>query len=168
MVGEDLSGSRGQKPSSKNIQVYFGTIPGKAQERVIMFVDRWLATARHFGVMQSQSVRVVAEGKHNMDEADARLIGLDNRLRNSALGLKLLEAAVYSGQLPLQSRSVFCFAGCNLRSQVLALLLKLQLLRIARQDWVAFPGFDGPARTFHQLLLRQQATLQSSDRGVHA
>src|SRR5580692_6733164 len=107
MVGEDLSGSRGQKPSSKNIQVYFGTIPGKAQERVIMFVDRWLATARHFGVMQSQSVRVVAEGKHNMDEADARLIGLDNRLRHLALGLKLLEAAFDRSQLVLQIRS-FC------------------------------------------------------------
>src|SRR3984885_1575980 len=103
-----------------------------------------------------------------MDEGATRLIGLDNRLRNSALGLKLLQAAVYSSKLPLQSRSVFCFAGCDLRSQVFALFLKLQLLRIARLEWIAFPGFDGPARTFHQLLLRQQATLQSSDRGVHA
>src|ERR1700721_78400 len=113
MVGEDLSGSRGQKPSSKNIQVYFGTIPGNAQERVIMFVDRWLATARHFGVMQSQSGRVVAEGKHNMDEADARLIGLDNRLCHLALGLKFLEAAFDRSQLVLQIRRIFCFAACK-------------------------------------------------------
>src|SRR5437016_11284131 len=54
-------------------------------------------TARHRGVVQSQSRSVFAEGKHNMDEADARLVGLDNRLRNLALGLELLNAACYCG-----------------------------------------------------------------------
>src|ERR1700729_2819314 len=103
-----------------------------------------------------------------MDEADARLIGPDNRLRNSALGLKLLEAAVYSSKLPLQSRSVFCFAGCNLRSQVFALLLKLQLLRIARLGWTVLPVFKGAMRAFPQLLLRQNARLQSSDCRIDA
>ena len=62
-----------------------------------MFVGRRLATARHPSVVQSQSGSVLAEGKHNMDEADARLVGLDNRLRNLALGLELLEAAFYRG-----------------------------------------------------------------------
>src|SRR5207244_8361381 len=128
MIGEDLSAGRGEKPSTKNIQVYFRTAPGKTQEWVVVFVDGWLATARHSGVVQSQSRSVFAEGKHNMDEADTRLIRLDDRLRNLALGLKLLKAAVYSGKLTLQSGNVFWLAGCNLRSQVFALLLKLKLL----------------------------------------
>src|SRR2546425_8661983 len=80
---------------TKNIQVYFRTAPGKAQERVVVFVGRWLATARHRSVVQSQSRSVFAEREHNMDKADARLIGLDNRLRNLALGLELLKAAFY-------------------------------------------------------------------------
>ena len=95
MIGEDLSAVGGEKPGAKNIQAYFRTIPGKAQEWVVVFVGRRLATACQPGVVQSQSGGVVAEGNHNMDEADARLVGLDNRLRNLALGLQLLEAAFY-------------------------------------------------------------------------
>jgi hypothetical protein len=93
MIGEDLSAGRCEKAGTKNIEVYFRTISGKAQEWVVVFVGRWLATARYPSVVQSQSGSVLAEGGHNMDEADARLIGLDNRLRNLALGLKLLKAA---------------------------------------------------------------------------
>ena len=70
--------------------------------------------ARHPSVVQFQSGSVVTKGEHNMDEADARLIRLDNRLRNLALGLKLLKAAFYCGQLILQSGSVLRLARCNL------------------------------------------------------
>src|SRR5882757_8341833 len=66
----------------------------------------------------------------------------------------------------LQGRGVFRLADCNLRSQVLTLLLKFKLLRIARQGWTGLPGFDRPARAFHQLLLCQHACLQSSDRRI--
>ena len=97
VIGKDLSACGSEKPSAKNIQVYFRTSPGEAQERVVVFVGRWLATACHSSVVQSQSSSVFAEGKHNMDEADARLVGLDNRLRNLALGLELLKAAFYCG-----------------------------------------------------------------------
>src|SRR6266852_1716280 len=132
MVGEDLSAGRGEKPSSKDIQVYFRTIPGKTQEGVVVFVGGWLATARDPGVAQFQSGCMLTEGKHNMNEADARLIGLDNRLRHLTLGLELLQAAFYRGQLILQSGGVFCIAACKLRPQFFALFLKLKLLRIAR------------------------------------
>jgi hypothetical protein len=47
--------------------------------------------------VQSHSGGVVADAKHNMDEADARPIVLDNRLRKTALGLELLKAAFYCG-----------------------------------------------------------------------
>ncbi len=97
MIGEDLSAGGGEKPSTKNIQMYFRTIPGKAQEWVVVFVGGWLAAARQPSVVQSQSGGMLAEGKHNMDEADARLVGLDNRLRSLALGLELLKAAFYCG-----------------------------------------------------------------------
>src|SRR5947208_9308075 len=94
VIGKDLSACGSEKPSAKNIQVYFRTSPGEAQERVVVFVGRWLATACHSSVVQSQSSSVFAEGKHNMDEADARLIGLDNRLRNPALGVELLKGGL--------------------------------------------------------------------------
>ena len=97
MIGEDLSAGGGEKPSTKNIQVYFRTISGEAQEWIAVFVGGWLATARHPNVVQSQSGSVFAEGKHNMDEADAWLIRLDNRLGNLALGLEFLKAAFYCG-----------------------------------------------------------------------
>src|SRR5438876_6115515 len=97
VIGEDLSAGGGEKPSPKNIQVYFRTTSGKAQEWVVVFVGRWLATARYRRVVQSQSGGVFAEGKHNMDEADARLVGLDNRLRTLALGLELLQAVFSCG-----------------------------------------------------------------------
>src|SRR5271169_1447632 len=103
-----------------------------------------------------------------MDEADAGLVGLDNRLRNLALGLELLKTVFYSRQLILQSRSVFWVAGCNLRSQVFALLLKLKFLWIARQGGTAFAIFKRPARAFHQPLFCQHAGLQSSDCSIDA
>src|SRR5258708_29312201 len=131
MIGEDLSAGGGEKPRTKNIQVYFRTKSRKAQERVAVFVGGWLATARHPSVVQSQSGSVFAESKHNVDEADARLVGLDNGLRNLAFGLELLKAALYCFQLILQSGGVFCLADCDLRSQVFAFLLKLKLLGLA-------------------------------------
>src|ERR1700691_3797133 len=97
MIGEDLSAGGGEKSSTKNIQVYFRTISSKAHEWVVVFVGYWLATARHPRIVQCRSGSVVAKTEHNMDEADARLIGLDNRLRNLALGLKLLKPTFYYG-----------------------------------------------------------------------
>jgi len=47
---------------------------GNAHERVVVLIGRRLAAARYIRVMQSQAGNVVAEGKHNMDEAHARLI----------------------------------------------------------------------------------------------
>src|ERR1700678_889147 len=154
MVSEDLSAGRGQKPSAKNIQLYFGTIPGEAHERVVVFVGSRLTTARHSRVVQSQSGSMLAEGEHNMNEADARLVGLDNRLRNLALGLELLQAGLHRSQLILQNRGVFCLSCCKLRSQLFALLLKLKRLRICRWGRTAFPVAGRPTRSFHQLLLR--------------
>src|ERR1700691_1058957 len=112
MVSEDLSTVGDEKTSAKNIQLYFWTIPGEAHQRVVVFVGRRLATARHSCIMQSQSGSVFAEGKHNVDEADARLIGLDNRLRNLALGLELLQAAFYPRQLIFKSQGVSCLSCC--------------------------------------------------------
>ena len=97
MIGEDSSRVGDEKPGAKNVQVYFGTISGKAHEWVVVFVGGRLAAAGHPGIAQSQSSSVLAEGEHNMDEAGARLIGLDNRLRNLALVLELLKAAFYCG-----------------------------------------------------------------------
>src|SRR4029077_18968331 len=51
-------------------------------------------------------------------------------------------------------------------SQVFALLLELKSLWIARQGWTASSVFKDPTRAFHQLLLRQHASLQSSDRSI--
>src|SRR5271156_938059 len=167
MVREDLPAGGGEKPSAENIQLYFWTVPGEAHERVVVFVGRWLTTARQSRVVQSQSGSMLAEGEHNMDEADARLVGLDNRLRNCALGLELLQAGLHRSQLILQSRGISCLAAGKLRSQFFALLLKLELLRICRQGWSVFPVVGRPTRSFHQLLLRQHATLQSGDRSIN-
>jgi hypothetical protein len=73
-----------------------------------------------------------------MDEADARLVGPDNRFSDLAFGLQLLEAAFYRAQLMSQSRSVFRLADRDFRSQFFALLLELKLLRIpGRRDRAA-------------------------------
>src|ERR1700722_9790753 len=95
MVRQNLSAGRGEKPSAKNIQVYFRTVPSDTHQWVIVFVGRWLATGCHPSVVQSQPGRVVAEGQHNMNEADTRLVRLDDCLRKLALGLEFLKAALY-------------------------------------------------------------------------
>src|SRR6201988_2747060 len=97
MIGEDLPAGGSQESSTKNVEVYFRPGSGKAQEGVVVLVGCGLACGRHLSVVQFQSGNVVAEGEHNMDEADARLIRPDNRLRNLALGLEFLQAAVYRG-----------------------------------------------------------------------
>jgi len=53
MIGEDLSAGGGEKSGTKNIQVYFRTTSGKAQEWIVVFVGRWLAAARYPSVVQS-------------------------------------------------------------------------------------------------------------------
>ena len=97
MIGEDSSTLRDKKSGAENIQAYFRTIAGKAHEWVVVFVGRGFATARESGVMQSRSASVIAETKHNMDQADAGSIGPDNRLRECAFGLKLVESVLYCG-----------------------------------------------------------------------
>ena len=52
MIGEDLSASRGEKPSAESIQVYFWATSGQAQQWVAVFVGCWLATACHPSVVQ--------------------------------------------------------------------------------------------------------------------
>src|SRR5260370_23807169 len=95
MIGENLCVGGGEEPCAKSIQAYFRSVAGEAHKWVVVFVSGWRATAGNLSVVQSQPSGVVAESQHHMDEADAWLIGLDNRLRNLALGLKLLQAAVY-------------------------------------------------------------------------
>jgi hypothetical protein len=73
------------------------TSSGKAQERVIVLVRRWLAIARQPNIVQSQFRSVLPKGRHNVDEADARLVGSDNRLLHLALGFELLKSALYRG-----------------------------------------------------------------------
>ena len=75
MIGEDLPVGGNEKPGTKNIQVYFQTIAGKAQEWIVVFIGRWLATACQANIVQPQSGGVVAEGQHNVDKTDTRLIG---------------------------------------------------------------------------------------------
>jgi len=77
--------------------VYFWTIPGKAHERIVVFVGLRFTGARHPSIAESQSCCVVAESKHNVDEADAGFISLDNSLSELTVGLNLQEAALYRG-----------------------------------------------------------------------
>jgi len=144
MISENLSAGGDEKPCAEGIQVYLRPVPGNAHERVVgSSVVGWpLLVTR---VMQSQAGNVVAEGKHNMDEAHARLIGLDDRLRKLALGLKLLKAAFNRGQLILQNRTVFCLADCDLRSQILALFSEVQAFADRLPGLGCVPRFQGPA-----------------------
>ena len=95
MIGENSSSVGDEKAGAEDIQVYFGTIPGKTHERIVVFVGRRFTGARHPSIAESQSRSVVAKSKHNMDEADAGFIGLDDSLSKLAIGLNLLEAAFY-------------------------------------------------------------------------
>src|SRR5258708_38759831 len=105
MIGENSSSVGDEKAGAENIQVYFRTISGEAHERIIVFVGHRLTGARHPGIAESQSCSVLAESEHNVDEADAGFIGLDNSLRKLTVGLHLLEAASNRGQLTLQNRN---------------------------------------------------------------
>src|SRR4029077_10249577 len=107
--------------------------------------------------MQSLSGSVVSQGKHNMDEADARLVGLDNLLSKLAFCLQLLEAAFYGAQLISQGGSVFRLADRDFRSQFFALLPELNLLRIAGRRETGFGVLERSTRAFNQPLLRQHA-----------
>src|SRR5262249_6238122 len=97
MVGENLAAGGNEKPGAKKSHVHFRTAPGKAHQRAVVLISGRLATARQSGVTQSGSAGAVPESKHDTDEADARLIGPDNRLRHLALSLEFLNAAFYSG-----------------------------------------------------------------------
>src|SRR5258708_5966390 len=102
MIGENSSGVRDQKAGAENVQVYFGASPGKADERVVVLVGGRLTAARHPCIAQSRSRGVLAKGEHDMDEANAGLIGLDDSLGKLAFGLDLLEAGFFRRPLSLQ------------------------------------------------------------------
>src|SRR5882672_7246701 len=94
---EDSSRIGDEKPRAENIEPYLWTIPSEADEGVVVLVGRRLAAGREPGIAQSRSAGVLAEGKHNMDKADAGLVGLDNPLSKFAFGLHLLEARFHRG-----------------------------------------------------------------------
>jgi len=96
MIGENSSSVGDEKAGTENIQVYFRTIPGEAHEGIAVFVGRRPAGARHPGIAESQSRSLLAESEHNVDEADAGFIGLDDSLSKLTVGLNLQEAAFYS------------------------------------------------------------------------
>src|SRR5579864_2846867 len=135
MIGKNSSVIRDEKAGAENVQVHFGATPGKAYERVVVLIGGWLTAACHRRVAQSRSGSVLAESEHNMDETNARLIGLDDSLGKFAFGLDLPEAVFYHRQLSLQRISVLCLVDRNLRPQVLTLLLQFEFLRIARRRW---------------------------------
>ena len=79
-----------------------------------------------------------------MDETDARLISVDDRMRNFALGFELPKAAFYCRHLVFESGGVFCLAACS----------------SGRLVCEALPG------AFQQALLRECAGLQARDGGI--
>src|SRR5260370_31039486 len=74
-------------------------------------VGRRLAGARDRRVVQFQPGSVIAECQHNMDETDARLISVDNRMGNFPHVFELLNAAFYCRYLVLESGGVFRLAA---------------------------------------------------------
>ena len=62
-----------------------------------MFIGRRRPVGRQPNEVHSQSTARVAEGDENMDQTDARLVGLDDRLCKSDLRLELLQAAFCLG-----------------------------------------------------------------------
>src|SRR5580704_1755061 len=159
MIGEDLPLVGDKKSGAENIEVYFRTGAGHTQERVIMLVCYRFACACYSRIVQLQSCCAITKANDNVNEAHARLIGLDNRLRDFAFSINSLQAPLYLAQLALKCRDVFGLAVRNLRSQVLALLLKLKLLGIASRHGIALHIFHSLMRTVHQLLLRQDSSL---------
>ena len=140
------------------------TISGEGYERVVVFVGHRLAAAGHTRIAQSRAGSVVAEGQHNMDEADALLIGLDNRLRNLTFGLKLLKPAFALRPVDFAKRK--CLLFCWMQFAISGLHSSFEVeASVDRSPANGSPSriFKGPARTFHQLLLRQHSCLQSSD-----
>ncbi len=95
MIGENSSGVRDEKPRAENVQVHFGASPGKADERIVVLVRGRLTATCYPYVAQSRSGGVLAKSEHDMDEADAGLIRLDNSLGKLAFGLDLREAVFY-------------------------------------------------------------------------
>jgi hypothetical protein len=64
-------------------------------------------------VVQFQPGIVITERQHNMDETDARLISVDDRMCNFARCFELLEAALYCRYLVFESGGVFCLTACS-------------------------------------------------------
>jgi len=94
------------------------------------------------------------------------LIGLDNRLRHLTLGLELLQAAFYRGQLILQSGGVFWYCCLQVATLVLRSFSEVEASADRSPGTDRVPRLRGLTRTFHQLLLRHHASLQSGDRRI--
>src|SRR5215469_2663804 len=159
MIGEDLSLVRDEKSRAKNIEVYFRTSTVDAEERVVMLVSHRFARAGNADVVQFQSRRTITEANHNMNEANAGLVGLDNRLSDFAFSLEPLQPTLYGAQLNLQRGGVFALANRNALSQVLALLLKLKLLGITCRRRILLHFLHTPTQMVHHRLLGQHARL---------
>src|SRR5260370_22998953 len=78
---------------------------------MVELVGRRLAGARDRRVVQFQPGSVIAECQHNMDETDARLISVDNRMCNVPHVFELLKAAFYCRYLVFESGGVFWLAA---------------------------------------------------------
>jgi hypothetical protein len=143
MVGEDLSVFRCKESSAKNINVHLWSNPRKAHQGVVGLVGSRLARAGERRILQVQPGIVIAEGDYYMDETDARLISVDNRMCNAALAFEFLKAAFNCRYLVLESGVVW-LAACSFG-------------RLVQETLVG---------TVHQALLREYAGLQARDGGI--
>ena len=131
MIGENLTARGDEKAGAEYVEMHLRSGAGEAEHGTVALVSKRIAGRGETGVVERQSTIVIAKGKHHMDEADARLIGLNNVLREAAAALELLYASLYLAQLLFQRGSACVIAVGNLCFQRGALLLQLGFLWIA-------------------------------------
>src|ERR1700749_2202138 len=78
MIGENLTFFGDKKAGSKNVQMHFRPASSKADKRIVLVVSLWLSIACKPRIVQLQSHVVVAEANHDVNQADARFIVLNN------------------------------------------------------------------------------------------
>src|SRR5260370_25469117 len=114
---------------------------------MVELVGRRLAGARDRRVVEFQRGSVIAECEQNMDETDARLISVDNRMCNFPHVFELLNAAFYCRYLVLESGGVFRLAACSCSCAG----------RLVSEALV---------EPFHHALLREHPRLPARDGGI--
>src|SRR5277367_4112930 len=72
MIDQNLTFFGDQEAGSKNIRMHFWPVSSKADKRIVELVGHWLSIACKPCVVQPQSRDVVAEAKHDVNQADAR------------------------------------------------------------------------------------------------